>query len=410
MATVEGGMMTDSSRAFFLGPGRMGQVVVLSLALALTAGCGKSPEPQQLQATAAPPPPPVVEVTGVVQRTVPIYEEWVGTLDGRINAQILAQVTGYLVEQTYKEGDYVRKGQLLYRIDPRTFQAALDEAKGNLARQQAVLQTARLDLDRIQRLLPQNAVSVRDRDNAVGRNAAAEAEVLVAKAAVEKAQLQLEFTRIVSPIDGIAGRSKAQLGDLVGPGSANATLTTISDVDPIKANLPLSEQRFMQFARDERNGTERRGPPPIELILSDGKIFPQRGKVYFTDRQVDVKTGTILVTVLFPNPGNFLRPGQFARLRAPVALRTNALLVPQRAVGDLQGRAFVAVVMPENTVNIRMVTTAETVDSLRVISQGLNPGERVIVEGLQRAREGMKVDPRPFVAPAAAADAPGQAR
>jgi membrane fusion protein (multidrug efflux system) len=394
----------------FRGATTCAKALALALLIGLAAGCDKAEQQRQAQAVAAAaPPPPTVEVANVVQRTVPVYEEWVGTLDGRINAQILAQVTGYLIEQTYKEGDYVRKGQLLYRIDPRSFQAALDEAKASLARQEAVLTTAKLDLNRIQRLLPQNAVSVRDRDNAVGRNAAAEAEVLVAKAAVEKARLQLEFTRITSPIDGIAGRSKAQLGDLVGPGSANATLTTVSAVDPIKANLPLSEQRFMQFVREEQNGSGKHAAS-IELILSDGSIFPQRGRVYFADRQVDVKTGTILVTVLFPNPGNFLRPGQFARLRAAVAMRNNALLIPQRAVGDLQGRAFAAVVNADNTVSIRMVTPAEAIDSLRVITQGLNPGERVIVEGLQRVREGMKVDAKPFAEPAAAAAASGQAR
>jgi membrane fusion protein (multidrug efflux system) len=189
------------------------------------------------------------------------------------------------------------------------------------------------------------------------------------------------------------------LGDLVGPGSANATLTTISDVDPIKAHLPLSEQRFIQFSRDSANGKDRRGPPPVELILADGSAYPQKGRVSFTDRQVDVKTGTIQVTVLFPNPGNLLRPGQFARLRAPISLQSNALLIPQRAVGDLQGRSYVAVVNADNTVSIRMVAPAETVGSLRVISQGLKPRERVVVEGLQKVREGTKVDPKPFLEP-----------
>ncbi|MGZ8246986.1 efflux RND transporter periplasmic adaptor subunit [Methylomagnum sp.] len=361
----------------------------------LVGGCGK---PEQKQ---APPPPPVVEVTDVVQRDVSIYSEWVGSLDGMVNAQILAQVTGYLMKQNYLEGQPVKKGQLLYEIDARTFQSTLDQAKANLARQEAVLKTAKLDLYRVERLLPQNAVSVRDRDTAVGREASTAAEVLAARAAVETAQLELGFTRITSPIDGIAGLSKAQIGNLVGPGSANAVLTTVSQVDPIKAYIPLSEQQYLQFARDRQNGESHR-ESPLELILADGTTYPQPGKFFFADRQVDVKTGTIQVAVLFPNPGGLLRPGQFARIRAVTKTRPGALLVPQRAVAEMQGRRLVAVVKPDNTVEVRPVKSAETIGSLWVIEEGLKPGERVIVEGIQKARPGTKVDPKPFAeAPAA---------
>jgi membrane fusion protein (multidrug efflux system) len=381
------------------GLGLNPHTILLGLSLALLGGCEKPK-------TAPPAPPPVVEVVQVEQRDVPIQQEWVGTLDGMVNAQILAQVTGYLIKQNYQEGKPVKKGQLLYEIDPRTFQAALDQAKANLARQEAMLTTARLDTARIQRLLPEKAVSVRDRDNAVGRQTQAEAEVLAAKAAVETAQLSLGFTKITAPIDGIAGISQTQLGNLVGPGSANAVLTTVSQVDPIKAFIPLSEQQYMRFARAEPNGPNPDAHPPLQLILADGSTYPEGGKLFFADRQVDVKTGTIKVATLFPNPNNLLRPGQFARVRATTKTKVGALLVPQRAVGEIQGRKLVAVVKEDNTVEARPVKPAETIGSMFVIDEGLKPGERVIAEGIQKARPGSKVDPKPYKgaeAPAAVA-------
>jgi membrane fusion protein (multidrug efflux system) len=352
---------------------------------------------------AAPPPPPapaIVEVTEVIQKDVPIHQEWVGTLDGMVNAVILAQVSGYLIKQNYQEGQMIKKGQLLYEIDPKTFQANLDGARSNLARQEAILKTARLDLARVERLLPERAVSVRDRDNAVGREATAEAEVLTAKAAIDSAQLELGFSKIYSPIDGIAGISKAQLGNLVGPGSANAQLTTISQLDPIKAYIPLSEQEYLQFARNKQN-EQQQGNQPLELILADGSVYPHPGKFFFADREVNVKTGTIQVAILFPNPGNLLRPGQYAKVRAVVKNKTNAILVPQRAVGEIQGRNMVAVVKPDNTVALKPVKAAETIGNLWVIDEGLQPGEKVIVEGIQKARPGATVDPKPFVEAAA---------
>lgn len=375
---------------------------IMAAALAALGGCGQDEQKQ-----AAAPPPPVVEVTEVVQRDVPVRQEWVGTLDGMVNAQILAQVTGYLIKQNYREGEPVRKGQLLYEIDPRTFQATLDQARANLARQEAVLKTAQLEMNRVQRLLPENAVSVRDRDNAVGRVASAEAQVLAAKAAAENAKLELGFTRIVSPIDGVAGLSQAQLGNLVGPGSANAVLTTVSQVDPIKAYIPLSEQEYLRFARARQNGEAERDSIPLELILADGSTYPHPGKFFFADREVDVKTGTIKVAVLFQNPGDLLRPGQYARVRAVVRNRAGALLVPARAVMDLQGKSLLGVVNADNTVAIRPVKPAETVDSLVVIEEGLKPGERVIVEGLQKVKGGMRVTPKPYgeASPAASAGA-----
>jgi membrane fusion protein (multidrug efflux system) len=325
-----------------------------------------------------------------------VQQEWVGTLDGMVNAQINAQVAGYLVKQNYKEGDQVKKGQLMYEIDPRTFKASLDEAKGNLARQQAVLKTAQLNLARIKRLLPEKAVSVRDRDNAVGHEASAQADVLAAEAAVETAQLALGFTKITSPIDGVAGISKAQLGDLVGPGTPNNQLTSVSQIEPIRAYLGLSEQQYLQFAREKENRGGQSESIPLELILSDNTTYPHGGKFYFADRQVDAGTGTIQVAVLFPNPGKLLRPGQYARIRAVIKTIPDALLVPQQAVTQLQTKYQIAVVNDDNTVDIRIVNPGERIDSLWVINEGLRPGDRVIVEGLQKVRQGMKVDPKPF--------------
>lgn len=369
-------------------------------ALALTlflfcSACNKT-EP------APPPPPPSVEVAEVVQRDVPIHQEWVGILDGMVNAQILAQVTGYLIKQHYQEGQLVKKGQLLYEIDPKVFQATLDGAKSNLARQQAILKTARLELDRVERLLPERAVSVRDRDNAVGQEASAQAEVLAAQAAVDSAQLQLGFTKITSPIDGVAGISKAQIGNLVGPGSASSELTTVSKLDPIKAYIPLSEQEYLQFAREKQNVSQSADDMNLALILADGSNYPHPGKFFFADRQVDVKTGTIQVAILFPNPGNLLRPGQYAKVRAVVKQKPNALLVPQRAVGEMQGRRLVAVVKPDNSVELRPVKVAETIGSEWIIAEGLKAGERVIAEGIQKVRPGTTVTPQPYAETSAA--------
>ncbi len=351
-------------------------------------GCEKTPENKVENS-------PIVEVSKVIQKDVPIQQEWIGTLDGMINAKINAQVSGYVIKQNYKEGDLVRKGQLLYQIDPRTYQANLDQAKSNLAGQQAVLKTAMLDLERIKRLLPEKAVSVRDKDNAVGREANAQASVMAAEAAVESAKLALSFTNIISPITGIAGMSKVQLGDLVGPNSGNNVLTSVSQIEPIRAYLGLSEQQYMEFTREKNNRNERSATTiPIELILVDGSIYPHKGTFYFTDRQVDIKTGTIQIAVLFPNPNNFLRPGQFARIRAVIKIEKDALIVPQQAVTQLQTKYQVAVVNADNIVEIRLVTPGERVGSDWIIKEGLKPNDIVIVEGLQKIRPGIKVAPK----------------
>jgi RND family efflux transporter MFP subunit len=356
----------------------------------LLIDCSKPPEK-------APVVEPVVKVAEVIQQDVAVFEEWVGTLDGMVNATINAQVTGYLIKQNYKEGDFVKKDQLLYEIDPRTFQAALAQAKANLAQQQAVLKTNQLALDRIKRLLPEKAVSVLDRDNAVGAVAMANAQVLAAQAAVDTAQLNLGFTKIHSPISGIAGVSKAQLGDLVGPGSANNELTTVSQVDPIRAYIGLSEQQYLRFAERKQNGNQE--PILLELKLANNSVYPYSGKFFFAGRVVDVSTGTIKIAALFPNKDNVLRPGMYARIRANVDTESG-LLVPQVAVMQLQTATQLAIVNKEDKVEMRTVTLGVTSGKSVVVKQGVKLGERVIVEGGQKVRDGMKVQPAPYTAKA----------
>jgi membrane fusion protein (multidrug efflux system) len=357
------------------------------LALLLAAGCGKEEK-------AAPPPPPAVEVSEVIRKDVPVYSEWVGTTDGLVNATIQAQVTGYLVKQNYREGELVRKGQVLFEIDPRTFQAAVDGAKGSLAQAEARWETAKANLQRVRPLAEKNAVSQKDLDDNVGAEQSTRASVESARAQLDAAQLNLGFTRIASPVDGIAGIAKAQVGNLVGPGQIQE-LTAVSTVDPIKAYIAISEQEYMKFRRKQGEKTAENSAEaiPLELILADGTAYPHKGKFYLADRQVDVKTGTIRVGALFPNPGNLLRPGQYGTVRATMETKKGALLVPQRAVTEVQGKFLVAVVGSDNAVELRPVTPAERVGALWVIDKGLKPGERVVVEGVQKVRTGVRVNP-----------------
>jgi len=357
------------------------------------AGCSE-------KKTAAPPPPPEVEVVAVIQRDVPIYREWVATLDGSVNATILAQVQGYLVKQNYKEGDFVKKGAALFEIDPRPFQASLDETKAVLAKQRAMLQTARANLKRIEPLAAANAVSQKDKDDALGRVQAAEAQELQARAAVSKAEFELEFTKIISPIDGIAGAAKAQIGDLVGTPQAKE-LTSVSTVDPLKVYIPLSEREYLESVarHQQRQAAGSNERASFTLILADGNSWPQPGAFAFADRQVDPQTGTLRVAVTFPNPDNILRPGQYAKVRALIGTEPNAMLVPQRAVGELQGNHQVAVVDADNTVHIRNVKMGGRTGDLWVVKEGLTPGDRIVAEGIQKVGDGVKVAPRPTAAP-----------
>ncbi len=367
------------------------------LSAGLLSGCG-----EQKPAT---PAAPTVEVVNVVQKDVPIVREWVGTTDGLVNAKINAQVQGYLIKQNYKEGSVVKKGQVLFEIDPRPFQAALEQAKGQLAINEGQDYTAKANLEKIRPLAQVNAVSKKDLDDAIGREASARAAVQAAKAAVNKAEIDLSFTKITSPIDGIAGIAKAQLGDLVGnPGGPE--LTTVSTVDPIKVYIPISEQEYMRFTRESEAKNSNQKENNLELILADGTVFPHKGRVYFADRQVDERTGTIKVATLFPNPGNKLRPGQFAKVRALIETQKGALLVPQRAVTELQGRYQVAVVGPDHKVDLRWVKVGERSGPLWVIDEGLKPEDRVIVEGIQKVKAGMTVTAKQYQETPAAAPAP----
>jgi membrane fusion protein, multidrug efflux system len=358
-------------------------VTALCLAALLASGCHKE--------QAAAPLPPTVEVVTVAQKDVPIYKEWVGALDGYVNAVIRAQVTGYLIKQNYREGDLVKKGQVLFEIDPRTFKASLDQAKGQLAEQQARHDTTKANLARIRPLAAQNAVSQKDLDDAVGAELSTRSSVEAAQASVEQAQLNLGFTRITSPVDGIAGIAKAQLGNLVGP-TNQTELTSVSTVDPIKAYINVSEQEYLAVSASGKSAADI----PLELILADGSVYPHKGKLVLADRQIDPTTGTLKVGTLFANPGNRLRPGGYGLVRAVMAIKTGALLIPQRAVTDMQGKLLVAVIGADNKVSIRPVKVAERIGSDWIIAEGLKAGEKVVVEGTQKVKPDMVVNPQPF--------------
>jgi membrane fusion protein (multidrug efflux system) len=356
---------------------------------------------------------PDVEVVQVEQRDVPIFGEWIGTLDGFTNADVRAQVTGYLLRQGYREGSFVKKGQLLFEIDPRPFQAALDQAQGQLAQAKAALANAQavqgrteLDVNRYTPLAKEQAASQQDLDNAVQNNmaakatvATAEAQIKSAEAAVETAKINLDFTRLIAPIDGIAGQAQLQVGALVNPSSG--PVTSVSTVDPIKVYFTVSESEYLDWNKRFPTETTReaaRKSLRLELILANGTTYPHEGTVYFADRQVNQGTGAISIAGLFPNPGNILRPGGYGKVRTAKSVQKDALLVPQRAVSDLQGGYQVAVVDGENKVSIRSVKVGDRVGAEWIVAEGLKQGERVIVEGVQKVRPGMQVSPKPFAA------------
>jgi len=333
------------------------------------------------------PPPPIsnVDVTTVTQEDVPAYSEWVTTLDGYVNASIQPQVSGYLVEQVYKEGSFVHKGDVLFRIDPRPFKVALEKAQGELAQAQAQLVKSTEDVNRDTPLAQEKAISQSQLDNDTQAQLVAKATVASAQADVDQAKLNLDFTEVKSLIDGIAGIAKGQIGDLVGP---TTLLTTVSQVDPIKAYVSMTEEEYSSYTR----AASSENLAPV-LTLGNGQAYPSKGSFIFADRQIDTGTGTILVAVSFPNPGNILRPGQFGRVRAILNVKKNALLVPQRAVIELQGNDQIAVVGSDNKVSIKSVKVGQTVGSLWVIEEGLEPDEHVVVEGLQSIKDGAVVNP-----------------
>ena len=407
-----------------------------SLALLVAVLSSKSRPPAQAV------PAPEVEVAQVEQKDVPIYSEWIGTLDGMVNAVMTAQVSGYLLRQVYREGSFIRKGELLFEIDPRPLQAALNQSKGELAKAQAQLTQAdgqllqaqaqlaqseanqgktQLDVDRYTPLAREKAITDQELDNAVQVNLAAKAQVkassagvetakaaivaakaavTAAEAAVETAELNLGFTKVTSLIDGIAGIAQAQVGNLVSPTSG--PLTTVSTVDPIKVYFTPTEREYLNFTRTNPTQSQRDAASSrleLELVLVDGTTYPQKGRFFVADRQIDQRTGAIRIAGTFPNPGNILRPGQYGRVRAVTSLREGALLVPQRAVAELQGGYRVAVVGDANKVSIRAVKVGNRIGSMWIIEEGLNPGERVVAEGTQKVRPDVVVNPKPFVAP-----------
>ena len=420
------------------------------------------------QAQAAPRPLDV-EVVQVLQQDVPVYSEWIGTTQGMVNADIQAQVTGYLLRQEYKEGSFVKKGQLLFEIDPRPFQAALDQANGQVAQFQGQLEQAnsqvvqaeaqlaqtnsqlsqahaqlaqaeanqvkaQLDVDRYRPLAEQKAVTQQEYDNAVQANVASKAQVDAARAGIEAARAQLAhakaqvstakagisaakgqlenakaavntaalnlgFTKLTAPIDGIAGIAQAQVGNLVS--TTSGPLTTISTVDPIEVYFNLSEQEYLNYTRPTLHDAEQSGALDqleLELILADGTIYSHKGKFYFADREVDPKTGAIRLSGIFPNPGNVLRPGQYGRVRAVTSTKISALLVPQRAVTELQGTYQVAVVGGDNKIDIRNVKVGDRTGASWIIKDGLKPGESVVTEGIQQVRPGVLVNPKSYTA------------
>ncbi|MDB6019162.1 MAG: Efflux transporter, family, subunit [Pedosphaera sp.] len=351
------------------------------------AGCKKK---------AAPAPPPEVLVLSLTPTNVPVFEEWIGTLDGFVNAQIRAQVTGYLLTQNYADGGRVKKGDLLFEIDPRPFQATLDQALAKLAQDQAQQAKTELDVRRYTPLVRVQALSQETLDNAVQANLAALAQVKADEAAVENARLNLGFTRINSPIDGLAGIAQAQIGDLVGP--SGTVLTTVSSLDPIKAFFQASEQSYLTYWRHLVDAADTNQDLSLQLILSDRSVFPNKGRFYSADRQVNPTTGTLQIVGIFPNPDYLLRPGQYGLVRAQTQIKTNAILVPQRAVTELQGAYQVAVVGVSNKVHITNVSVGVQVGPDWLIEKGLKPGDRVVVEGTQKAKEGTVVNPKPFTA------------
>jgi membrane fusion protein (multidrug efflux system) len=411
---------------------------IAGIAAVLLLAAGAAIVMSRTRTTAEAIAPPQVEVAAVQQSDLPVEREWVGTLDGMVNAAIKAQVTGYLLRQDYAEGSFVRKGQLLFEIDPRPFQAAVDQATGQVAQNRAQLaqaqagliqaqsqltsaeanqSKAQLDEDRYIPLAQQEAITQQDLDNARQTNKALKAQVAAAKAQVETARSQIEaaragivaaeaaletakvnlgFTRLASPIDGIAGVATIQVGNLVGP-SSNA-VTTVSTLDPIKTNFTVSEQEYLSLTRADSLQRLQ-----LKLILADGTLYTQPGRFSFADRQVDPATGAIQLTGLFPNPGNKLRPGQYAKVRAVIGIRAGALLVPQRAVTDTQGTYTVAVVDQNNTVRFAPVKVGDRVGSNWVVEEGLKPGERVVTDGLFHIRPGATVNP-------VATDSPAQNR
>jgi RND family efflux transporter MFP subunit len=359
-----------------------------AILLLLTACAKKQGVPQ----VAAPMP---VTVATVEQRDVSLYGDWVATLDGFVNAQIQPQVSGYMIKQDYREGSVVQSGQVLFEIDPRPFQATLDQAAGQLAQARAQLDLADINVNRDTPLAQAHAIAQSQLDNEVQQQAAQGAGVRTAEANVEQAQLNLGFTNVRSLVTGIAGRAMTQVGNLV---SQSTALTTVSQVNPIKVYFSISEQEYLGLSGRVKTGGKADllsggNAIPLQLTLGNGNIYPYKGQIVFVDRQINPQTGTIQIAGSFPNPQNLLRPGQFGRIKAETEVRHDALLIPQRAVNELQGSYQIAVVGSGNIVQIRSVALGPQLGSDLIITSGINPHERVVTEGLSKLKDGMRVSP-----------------
>jgi membrane fusion protein (multidrug efflux system) len=373
---------------------RLCRVFILAL-VPLLAGCPQKPKPV--------PPELVVPVAAPAQQRVPVVREWVGMLQGLVNAKIVAQVSGYLVSQNYDNGSLVKKGQLLFQIDPRPFQAVLDQATGQLEEAKARLIRDEANAKRAVDLLAKNVISREQYDDEIQAFEASKAATSAAEASVEQARLNLEFTSITAPIDGIAGINIAQVGNLIGP--STGTLTTVTMVNPIKANFYISDYQYLNYINpyygdpDKLVEAEKKGGFGLQIVLADGTIYPHPGRLMAINNVVGQDTGALEVEAQFPNPGNLLRAGQFARVRGVTQWLDNALLVPQRAINDLQGKSQIAVIGQDGKVDLRLVQTGPTYASMQVITEGLKPGEQIVIEGMQKLRQGMTVKTTPWQMP-----------
>jgi membrane fusion protein (multidrug efflux system) len=382
--------------------GKLWLVPTALLLVAALSGCPKPAKPE--------PPEFVVPVIAPLQKDVPVVREYVGLTYGMVNADIVAQVSGYLVSQAYVDGSTVKKGQLLFQIDPRPFQAALDQAQGDLEKARAALIRDEANAKRAVDLLAKNVISREQYDDQIQGFESSKAAVVSAQAAVEQARLNLEFTSIIAPVDGLAGIAKAQIGNLIGP--STSTLTTVTMVDPIKVRFYVSENEFLQYIKpyfddpDRQREVNKRGGLGLQVVLSDQSIYPHPGRVLALNNQVSENTGSLQVEGVFPNPGNLLRAGQFARVRAVTSWFKDALLVPQRAINDLQGKSQIAVIGPDGKVDLRLIETGPTYASMQVVTKGLQPGENVVVEGMQKLRQGMTVKTTPWQMPPGFAEDP----
>jgi RND family efflux transporter MFP subunit len=375
-------------------PQRLSAIAALVIVLLFETGCSR-------KAPQAGPAVPEVLVTTVQPRDVPRVLERVATLDGFINANINAQVQGYIVSRDYKEGSVVKKGDLLFQIDPRPFEAALAQAKATLAKDQANLAKADADQKRALDLFNKKVISDQERDTAIAAAGSSKANVEADEAAAKQAELNLGYTKIISPIDGVAAIANAQVGDLVGP--STGPLTSVSQLDPIKAIVTAGEGPFTDFISRHPDADERQhyvNSLEFNLILGNGNVYPQKGRFYALDRNLDPKTGSIRYEVTFPNPGNILRPGQFGKVRFVADMKKGAMVVPQEAVNELQGNFQVAVVDQDNKVSIHPIKMGERIGALWEVTDGLKPGDRVVVQGVQKAREGATVKVKDWTPPA----------